>query len=162
MKAASVKEIKSALETIPPGQLMEICLRLIKFKKENKELATYLLFDETDEAGYVNSVKAGLDELFEDVNKTNLYFAKKTLRKIVRLTAKYIRYSGQATTEVELLLHVAEKTLSLQLPLHKNASLQNIYLGVIKKINKAVQSMHEDLQYDYLRQLQAIQQPSSK
>ncbi len=158
MKAASVKEIKSALETIPPGQLMEICLRLIKFKKENKELATYLLFDETDEAGYVSNVKASLDSLFEEVNKTNLYFAKKTLRKIVRTTAKFIRYSGKETTEVELLLHVAEKTLSLQLPLHKNTSLQNIYLGVIKKIKKAVQGLHEDLQYDYLRQLEAIEQ----
>ncbi len=162
MKAASVKEIKSALETIPPGQLMEICLRLIKFKKENKELATYLLFDEADEAGYVSSVKASLDSSFEEVNKTNLYFAKKTLRKIVRLTAKFIRYSGQATTEVELLLHVAEKTVALQLPMHKNASLQNIYLGVIKKINKAVQGLHEDLQYDYLRQLKAIEKLSSK
>lgn len=158
MKAASVKEIKSALEIIPPGQLMEICVRLIKFKKENKELATYLLFDETDETGYVNNVKASLNSLFEEVNKTNLYFAKKTLRKIVRTAAKFIRYSGQATTEVELLLHVAEQTVLLQLPMHKNTSLQNIYLGVIRKINKAVQGLHEDLQYDYLRQLEAIEQ----
>lgn len=162
MKAASVKEIKSALETIPPGQLMEICLRLIKFKKENKELATYLLFDETDEQGYVNSVKAHLDTLFEEVNKTNLYFAKKTLRKIVRLAAKFIRYSGQEATEVELLLHVAEKTVSLHLPMHRNPSLQNIYLGVIKKIKKAVEGLHEDLQYDYLRQLETIEETPLK
>ena len=56
MKAASVKELKSALENIPPNQLLDICLRLVKFKKENKELATYILFDETDEAGYINNV----------------------------------------------------------------------------------------------------------
>ena len=162
MKAASVKEIKSALETIPPGRLLEICLRLIKFKKENKELATYLLFDETDEAGYVQSVKDSLDVLFEEVHKTNLYFAKKTLRKIVRLSAKFIRYSGQDTTEVELLLHVAEKIAGLQLPMHKNTSLQNIYLGVIRKIHKAVAGLHEDLQYDYQRQLQAIEKLPAK
>ncbi len=157
MKAASVKEIKSALETIPPNQLMEVCLRLIKFKKENKELATYLLFDESDELGYVNNVKANLDSLFEEVNKTNLYFAKKTLRKIVRTTAKFIHYSGLPTTEVELLLHVAEKIADLHLPLHRNVALHNIFLGVIKKINKAVEGLHEDLQYDYLRQLEVIE-----
>ncbi|MBC7867765.1 MAG: hypothetical protein H7X88_09535 [Gloeobacteraceae cyanobacterium ES-bin-316] len=156
MKAASVKEIKTAMENIPPNQLLEICLRLIKFKKENKELATYLLFDENDEAGYISSVKSSIELLFEDVNKTNLYFAKKTLRKIVRVATKFIRYSNEETTEVEIWLFVAEGIVNLQLPLHKSSSLQNIYLAVIKKINKAVMAMHEDLQYDYLRQLQKI------
>ncbi|RYF88406.1 MAG: hypothetical protein EOO03_08495 [Chitinophagaceae bacterium] len=162
MKAASIKEIKSALESTSPNRLLEICLRLIKFKNENKELATYLLFDETDEAAYVTNVKTHITELFEDVNTSNLYFAKKTLRKIVRLTAKFIRYSGEATTEAELWLDVAEKFTQLQLPLHKNAALQNMYTSLIKKIKKAVQGMHEDLQYDYLRQLAAIEKAHSK
>lgn len=157
MKAASVKEIKSALENIPPNQLMDICLRLIKFKKENKELATYILFDETDEAGYISSVKDNLELLFEDVNKTNLYFAKKTLRKIVRVANKFIRYSNEATTEVEVLLFVAERMQKLNLQMSKSTALENIYLGLIKKINKAVLVLHEDLQYDYLRQLKMMQ-----
>jgi len=156
MKAASVKEIKSALENIPPNQLMDICLRLIKFKKENKELATYILFDETDEAGYISSVKDSLELLFEDVNKTNLYFAKKTLRKIVRVANKFIRYSKEPTTEVDVLLFVAERMRKLNLQMSKSTALENIYLGLIKKINKAVMLLHEDLQYDYLRQLKLI------
>ncbi|HSN62377.1 MAG TPA: hypothetical protein VLR49_15680 [Ferruginibacter sp.] len=157
MKAASVKEIKSALENIPPNQLMDICLRLIKFKKENKELATYILFDESDEAGYISSVKESLELLFEDVNKTNLYFAKKTLRKIVRVANKFIRYSNEATTEVEVLLFVADRMQKLNLQMSKSTALENIYLGLIKKINKAVMVLHEDLQYDYLRQLKLMQ-----
>ncbi len=157
MKAASVKEIKSALENIPPNQLMDICLRLIKFKKENKELATYILFDETDEAGYISSVKDSLELLFEDVNKTNLYFAKKTLRKIVRVANKFIRYSKEPTTEVDVLLFVAERMRKLNLQMSKSTALENIYLGLIKKINKAVMLLHEDLQYDYLRQLKLIE-----
>jgi len=44
MKAASSKEIKSALIEQSPTQLTELCLRLARFKKENKELLTYLLF----------------------------------------------------------------------------------------------------------------------
>lgn len=153
MKAASVKEIKSALENLPPNELLEICLRLVKFKKENKELATYILFDETDEAGYVNNVKASLELLFDDVNKTNPYFAKKTLRKIVRVANRYIRYSKETTTEVEVLLFVAESIRNLKLDMKKSTALQNIYLALIKKINKSIESLHEDLQYDYLKQL---------
>jgi copper chaperone CopZ len=153
MKAASVKEIKSALENLPPNELLDICLRLVKFKKENKELATYILFDETDEAGYVNNVKASLELLFEDVNKTNPYFAKKTLRKIVRIANRYIRYSREAATEVEVLLFVAESIRNLKLDMKKSTALQNIYLALIKKINKSVMALHEDLQHDYLKQL---------
>jgi uncharacterized membrane protein YgaE (UPF0421/DUF939 family) len=154
MKAASVKEIKSALENIPPKELLDICVRLVKFKKENKELATYILFDETDEIGYVKNVKSSLELLFEDVNKTNPYFAKKTLRKIVRVANRYIKYSNEATTEVEVLLFVAESIRNLHLDMSKSTSLENIYLGLIKKIKKTVQALHEDLQYDYLKQLQ--------
>src|SRR6187200_3346767 len=106
MKAASVKEIKSALENLPSEELANLCLRLIKYKKENKELATYVLFDENNETEYINSVKSSLDLLFEDVNRTNPYFAKKTLRKIVRVANKFIRYSSVETTEVEILLYV--------------------------------------------------------
>ena len=157
MKAASVKEIKSALENLPPKELLDICVRLIKFKKENKELATYILFDETDEPGYVNNVKASLDLLFDDVNKTNVYFAKKTLRKIVRIANKFIRYSNDASTEVEVLLFVAERMRKLNLEMSKSTALENIYLGLIKKISKAIMLMHEDLQYDYLRQLDKFQ-----
>lgn len=153
MKAASVKEIKSALENLPQKELVDICLRLVKFKKENKELSTYLLFDDTDEPGYINNVKDGLGLLFEDVNKTNPYFAKKTLRKIVRTANKFIRYSNEATTEVEILLFVAETMLQLNLDMSRSTALENIYLGLIKKIKKAVMALHEDLQYDYLRQL---------
>lgn len=156
MNAASVKEIKGTLEQMPAPELVDLCLRLIKFKKENKELATYLLFDVYDEPGYVANVKTALLLLFEDVNKNNVYFAKKTLRKIVRVTGKYIKYSNHETTETELLLFVAETMLGLGLPLHKSTALQNIYDGIIKKIIKSVAALHEDLQYDYLRQLNSI------
>ncbi|MEX0636837.1 MAG: hypothetical protein WD135_08715 [Ferruginibacter sp.] len=156
MNAASVKEIKSTLEQMPSTELAELCMRLIKFKKENKELATYLLFDAYNEAGYVANVKDALLLLFEDVNKTNLYFAKKTLRKIIRVAGKYIKYSNSETTETELWLFVAETMLGLGLPLHKSTALQNVYSGIIKKIKKSVAGLHEDLQYDYLRQLTSI------
>ena len=156
MKAASVKELKSAIENLPPAELLELCLRLIKSKKENKELATYILFDETNEAGYIENVKSSLVLLFDDVNKTNPFFAKKTLRKIVRVANRYIRYSKDATTEVEVLLFVADSMRCLKLDMKKSTALHNIYTGLIKKIKKGVESLHDDLQYDYQKQIKLL------
>ncbi len=85
MKAASVKEIKTELETLPEARLLEVCMRLAKFKKENKELITYLLFEEQDQLNYINSVKAEIDQSFTELNTRNLYIAKKNIRKIIRM-----------------------------------------------------------------------------
>ncbi len=157
MKTASLKEIKIELENTPPEKLLELCLRLTKFKKENKELLTYLLFEEGNEQSYVASVKQVLNELFDTVNKTQLYFAKKTIRKIVRIANRYIKYSDCKTTEPDLLLHVCEKINELNLDLKKNTALHNIYLSQLKKIKKAVSVMHEDEQYDYLKMLEILE-----
>ena len=56
MKAATIHEIKQELVTLKPAALSELCLRLAKFKKENKELLTYLLFEAHNETEYVKSV----------------------------------------------------------------------------------------------------------
>lgn len=156
MKAASLKELKSAIEQLPHEELVLMCTRLIKFKKENKELASYLLFDEGDETVYVKRVQDSLEELFGEVHKTNPYFAKKTIRKIVRVANKFIKYSNEKTTEVEILIFVAEQFLRLHLDMRKSAALQNIYLSLLKKLDKLVSTLHEDLQYDYLKQMKRL------
>ncbi len=157
MKTASLKEIKNELENTPHAKLLELCLQLTKFKKENKELLTYLLFEEGNEHSYVASVKEVLNELFETVNKTQLYFAKKTIRKIVRIANRYIKYSSNKTTEPNVLIHVCEKINDLNLDLKRNTALHNIYLSQLKKIRKLVACMHEDEQYDYLKMLEILE-----
>ena len=59
MKAVTIKELKEELINCTPKELRELCLRLARFKKENKELLTYLLF-ESDEALFIESVKRKL------------------------------------------------------------------------------------------------------
>ncbi|MEJ7610430.1 MAG: hypothetical protein WKF88_04555 [Ferruginibacter sp.] len=70
--------IKTELENTPPAELLKFCMRLVRFKKENKELLTYLLFEAGNEQEYVKSVNEMLGELFLTVNKKNVFFAKKT------------------------------------------------------------------------------------
>lgn len=156
MKAASLKEIKTELSLIHPEQLINICIHLAKYKKENKELLSYLLFESQDEEHYIKQIKELIDEEFKGINKSNLYYAKKTVRKILRITNKFIKYSGSKQTEVELLIYFCKKLLRSGLPLHVNTVIGNIYFRQYLKIKKLISSLHEDLQYDYLEEINLL------
>ena len=109
MKAVTVKKIKDELGYKNSKELIDLCLRLSKFKKENKELLTYLLFESDNEEGYIESVKKQVDELFEQINTKSYFYIRKSTRKILTLTKKFIRYSQNKETEVELLLYFCKK-----------------------------------------------------
>ena len=109
MKASSAVAIKKELKHRSQDELMALCLRLSRFKKENKELLTYLLFEAHNEEGYIESVKQYIDEAFEAINTDSFFYIRKSMRKILRNVKKYIRYSLKKETEVELLLYFCQK-----------------------------------------------------
>jgi len=157
MKAASLHELKQELIHLPPKELLELCLRLGRFKKENKELLTYLIFEAHDEKSFIENVKAHIDEEFEAIPKdNNLYLIKKSLRKILRTITKYIRFTGSKMVEVQLLLYFCKKIKESGIKIHKTVALTNLYESQLKKIRKALPSLHEDLQYDYTKELEGL------
>ena len=156
MKAATIQELKQELQNTPPPLLTELCLRLARFKKENKELLTYLLFEAHDTDAYIASIKTEMDAHFEVINKSNVYFVKKTLRKILRITNKFIRYSGSPIIETELLIYFCASLKKLGGTISNNPVIQNIFQHQLKKINKAITTLHEDLQYEYLKAIQKL------
>lgn len=157
MKTATVHELKQELQSVAPARLLELCLRLARFKKENKELLTYLLFEAHDEEAYINSVKGIIDEGFAQLPEGGLYLVKKSLRKILRTANKYIRYTGSKQAEAALLIHFCTRLKNSGIEIQKSTVLMNLYLQQLKKIETAVQSLHEDLQYDYRREMDALQ-----
>jgi hypothetical protein len=78
---------------------------------------------------------------------------KKTIRKVLRNTKKYIRYSKKKETEIELLLFFCQKLLELDPPIKHNTTLFNLYNRQIALIRKSMSQIHEDLQYDYQKEL---------
>lgn len=158
MKAASINEIKTELKGKSAGQLAELCLRLARFKKDNKELLTYLLFEAGDEEAYRRSVQTEIEEGFAALNTSNLYLAKKMLRKLLRTTHKFIKYSGDKTTETELLIFFCKQLNESGIAIRKSPALVNLFDGLIQKIKAAVASLHEDLQYEYKRQVEDLVQ----
>lgn len=156
MKSAGISDLKATLKPMPQSQLLELCLRLARFKKDNKELLTYLLYEADDLPAYLVAVKKEMEEDFATINTGNLHWVKKSLRKILRLLNKHIRYTGSKIAEAELRLHFCTLLKASGIPLNKSTALSNLYKGQIKKIELAIISMHEDLQRDYFIQLEPL------
>jgi len=156
MKTASIQELKHELQETSQSKLLDLCLRLAKFKKENKELLTYLLFEAHDEEAYINSVKIIIDEGFTELPKTNIYLTKKSLRKILRITNKYIKYTGSKQVEVSLLIYFSRRMKETISNIQRSTVLHNLYLQQIKKIKASLKVLHEDLQYDYQQDLDGL------
>lgn len=157
MKPSTIKQLKDELKHRSQTELLELCLRLARFKKENKELLTYLLFEASNEDQYIKSIQQDIDEQFENINKKSYYFIRKSTRKILRDIKKYIRYSKKKETEVELLLYFCKKLKNFSPSIKKSVRLQNIYSRQLLLIRKAVATLHEDLQYDYELEIKELE-----
>jgi hypothetical protein len=156
MKAVTVKELRQELECKSPKELRELCLRLSRFKKENKELLTYILFESTDEESYVSSVKSEVDEQFALINRKSNYLIKKGLRKILLYIRKNIRYSLKKETEIDLLIYFCRKLRKFYPDIQYNTRIKKIYDTQIDTIVKKIALLHEDLQYDYMAELKEL------
>lgn len=156
MYTASLSELKKELKQLPEDELLAVCLRLARYKKDNKELLHYLLLESANETFYIEQVKDDITEAFSTVNPSSLYLAKKTVRKALRLATKQIRFSGNKQTEVEILLFFCQSLIELNIGWKASKVLVNMLLNQIKKIEKALATLHEDLQYDYQENLERI------
>lgn len=156
MKAASIHELQKELNTLEPKRILELCVRLAKYKKDNKELLSYLLFEAHDEKTYIKNIKEQLDQEFWGINRNTSYLTKKSLRKILRGVNKFIKYSGSKQTEIELRIYFCTKVKAARIPLATSVVLSNLYNREIDKIKTALSKLHEDLQYDYKQELENL------
>jgi gas vesicle protein len=156
MKASSLNEIKKELGTLPDNTLLALCIRLAKYKKDNKELLSYLLFEAHNEQEYVSDIKKEMLGQFLEINKSTLYFAKKSLRKILRTINKFIKYSGSKQTELEIRVYYCQLLKASGISFQKSTVLTNLYDNQIKKIKAAYASFHEDLQYDFKEDVEKV------
>lgn len=154
MKAASIAEIKKELVNLEQGDLLEAILRLARFKKDNKELLTYLLFMSQDEQGFADYLCDEIDEQFRLTPNAH----KKTLRKLIRWMNKCLRFSKVKETEVQVRIHFCRSLHNSKTPFRRQRVTANMFDGQIKKIEKTLGAFHEDIQYDFRRQLDAIEQ----
>lgn len=149
MQIASLAAIRKELKQMPAEELLEIVNRMARYKKENKELLNYLLFQSSDEEGFIDQVKEEVEEEFQKLNSRNLFWARKGIRRILKLTNKYIRYSGKTTTEIALRAHFCQTLAGSRISFRRSAALSNLYDREVERIVKAIDKLHEDEQLDF-------------
>jgi hypothetical protein len=82
---------------------------------------------------------------------------KKSIRKILRETKKFIRYSSKKETEVELLLYFCVVLAHFKPSIKNSVAMVNLYERQILLIEKKITGLHEDLQYDYKLELDELE-----
>lgn len=155
MKPEKLSDLKKTLVKLSSIELTEICLRLAKYKKENKELLSYLLFDADDPLKYAEEVKNFLIIEFESMQK-HYYYSTKSLRKIIRLMNRYAKYTGSKQVEIELSIWFCTNFLNYIDLRTSHKPLQAILQRQFDKIVKLLDKLHEDLQFDYQKEFEEL------
>jgi len=157
MKSVSLSELKKELQEIPQKELIELCIALAKYKKDNKEFLGYLLFEAHDKNAFVKEVKIEIGEQITLLQtQPNLYYVKKSLRKLLRIITKYNKYMNDKALSADLHIYFCSKLKNSGIPYHKSQLIVNMYEQQLKKINTLISSLHEDLQQDYLQDLENL------
>ncbi|MFM1875715.1 MAG: hypothetical protein RL266_1452 [Bacteroidota bacterium] len=156
MKSASLAQIRKELKTLSREEVIDLCEKLIKYKRDNKEFLNYILFDSLDEDGYARQIKLEVSEAFSATNTRGYYLAKKSIRRALRIANKYVKYSEKPETELDVLLHFCEELRSLSIDFRRSKVLLNLYDRQLVKINNIYQDLHEDLQFEFKTRLEQL------
>lgn len=161
MKPEKLSELKKELLSYTVPELTEICIRLAKYKKENKELLNYLLFDSQYPMDYTNQVKHFLTEDFKNLQK-HYFYSTKSLRKIIRLMNRHAKYTNSKEAETELCLWFCTNYLNYADLKTNHKALQGLFTRQLEKAAKLILKLHEDLQYDYQQEIDQIVKRAEK
>lgn len=143
-----LQHIKKELQHLSAEQVTELTLRLARHKKENKELLAYLLFEAHDEPAFIEKAKGEVGFMFSQL-PTHSYLAAKSMRKILRLIGKYIKFMASKGAEIDLLINFCNNYLQYADRRSSYKPLRLILIRQIEKIRGLIQKLHEDLQFDY-------------
>lgn len=160
MRTATIDDIKNELKQLPPKEVLALLLRLARFKKENKELLTYLLFESHDEQGYLQVLKTDITEQFAAVDPSPVSKAKKAYRKILRSINRQVKYIGSKAAAMELLIHYC--TVMRNLDTDLKPALEVLYFQQLTKAEKLIPQLEDDLQFDFQQQLESLREETGQ
>lgn len=156
-----LQDIKKELQHLSGLQIADLCLRLARHKKENKELLAYLLFESNNQADFVEKVKAEVGFMFSQL-PVRSYEAAKYLRKILRLISKYIKFMASKEAEIELLLNFCAGYIQYADKKTSYKPLRLIVIRQIEKVRTAIGKLHEDMQMDFANEYSAMLDDAEK
>jgi hypothetical protein len=155
MKVYGLADIKKEIQFQDKTALMELVLRLARYKKENKELLAYLLFEADNERSFIENVIAENGFMFSQLPSNNYQMAK-SMRKISRLLNKYIKFMGSKEAEIEFFLSFCRNYIQYADKRGSYKPMRLIFTRQLEKIKKTIEKLHEDLQFDYTQDYNAM------
>jgi hypothetical protein len=144
----NLQSIKKELQHISSSQLTDLCLRLSKYKKENKELLSYLLFESSNHDTYIEGIKQEVEAMFNEL-PSHSYYAAKSMRKILKLIAKHTKFMASKPAEIDLLVYYCQQYI---IHIDKRTGykpLRQLLHKQLEKVAKLMATLHEDLRYDH-------------
>lgn len=156
MSTASLSDLKTRLLDKNPKELAEICIKLARYKKENKELLDYILNYDGEENRFIQKAKDEVNTQLDIDKQNNTRNSVKIIRKALKLCLKSIKYSGIKETEIELLLFFCLEIKNRYEKYYLNPVLKNMFDRQITKISKVISGLHSDLQFDYQQEIEKI------
>jgi len=156
-----LQDIKKELQHLSGLQIAELCLRLARHKKENKELLAYLLFEADNEAAFIEKIKAEIGFMFSQL-PIRSYDAAKYLRKILRLIGKYTKFMTSKEAEIDLLLNFCTNYIQYADRRTSYKPLRLILVRQIEKIRTAIGKLHEDFQFDFINDYNLVLDDAEK
>src|SRR5690606_19792382 len=104
-----------------------------------------------NETLFVENIKDFILLELSSINKSNYHLIKKSLRKILRTLKQFIRFSKNKQTEVEILGFYCQQLEQFSPSIFKNQALTNLYTQQKRLAKKALQTLHPDLQGDFIQ-----------
>ena len=150
-----LQDIKKEIQHLRMEQLAELCLRLARYKKENKELLAYILFEADNETAFIEKVKAETGFMFSQL-PSRAYDTAKSLRKILRLLTKYNKFMGSKESEIDLQLNFCRNYVDYIDRKVSYKPLRMILSRQLLKVRALIAKLHEDLQYDYTEEYNTL------
>ena len=155
MNSPKLSELKKELVFKDPLTLQTLCLRLAKYKTENKELLHYLLFYEDRKEDYVLEVKNLMDTEFDDLHPS-IYYVTKQLRKLTRVMNKHIKYIADKNMETELALYFSKLFIEHSIVNSSHKALIGLLFRQLKRVDKLIAKLEEDLAFDNQQQFEEL------
>jgi hypothetical protein len=143
-----LSDLKKELLELSKPELIQLCLRVAKLKRENKELLAYLIFDSEDPLFYAQKLKPEIKEVFEQPFQ-HAYYLTKSIRKAKRLITKYYRFTSNKQGETELLIYLVEEFYLSWRNEYRYQALGKVIFRCLEKAQSNLKKIDEDFRADF-------------
>src|SRR5690606_36083693 len=141
-------------------ELITLIADLSKFNTDNKLFLYFQLYGREQPDLFTEVVQEELVRQFQTGNTQNSYYAKKSAQGIRRKLNKYLKFTKDKATQVDLIAFFCEMLVEYGYLRHRHPVIENLYLMQVGKVERLLGQMHEDLQYDYRDMLAELKRHS--